>query len=59
MALQQINGGQQLENGEMGYTQISMDDLFLAARAAERGEQPAILFSHTVPDKVGDEEAQM
>lgn len=34
-----------------------MDDLFLAARAAERGEQPAILFSHTVQDKMGDEEA--
>jgi len=33
-----------------------MDDLFLAARAAERGEQPAILFSHTVQDKMGEDE---
>lgn len=37
--------GSENDGNNMGYTQISMDQLILAA---QRGEQPAILFSHAV-----------
>lgn len=44
-------------NGNLQCTQISMDDLLLAAQAAERGEQPAILFSHAA--QAGRDSAEM